>query len=155
MLGVITRTGRLWAGDSETIGEEISPKNARKGEPAVETEVAYIRLGELQVACIPGEIYPESVYGKIQDPIDAGADFQDAPPEPSIVEVLPGEKILIIGLANDELGYLVPKRQWDRAKPFAYGRQQDQYGEENSVGSDAAPIIYGALKRRVAEASSN
>lgn len=155
MLGVIKRNGRIWTGDPETLGEPITPKNSSKakGANAAETEVAYIRLGELHVACIPGEIYPESVYGKIQDPVDSGADFPDAPAEPSILQSLPGPKVLVIGLANDELGYIVPKRQWDRTAPFAYGRTQDQYGEENSVGSEAAPIIYGALAKRVQEAA--
>ena len=44
---------------------------ARKSrELAVTTEVAYLRLGELSVACIPGELYPELVYGKFQEPVD-------------------------------------------------------------------------------------
>lgn len=152
MLGVLKRKGLVWKGDPEVLGEDLSPKNARTAEGAAETEVAYVKLGELHIACIPGEIYPENVYAKVQDPVDPGADYPDAPPEPAIVETLPGKKILIIGLANDEIGYIVPKRQWDRVKPFAYGRQKDQYGEENSMGSEAAPVLYEALKRRVAEA---
>jgi hypothetical protein len=60
---------------------------------------------------------------------------------------------LLFGLANDELGYIVPKRQWDTKPPFAYGRKDPQYGEENSCGPEIAPILYGALKRRVAEAT--
>lgn len=155
MLGVLKRTGRLWTGDFEKLGPEVSPKNSRDGDPAAETEVAYVRLGDLHVACIPGEIYPENVYGKVQDPADPGADFPDAPAEPSIVDTLPGKNILIVGLANDEVGYIVPKRQWDKVKPFAYGRDKDQYGEENSLGSETAPIIYEALRRRVEEAASN
>ncbi|MCH5372356.1 MAG: hypothetical protein JJ992_00140, partial [Planctomycetes bacterium] len=42
---------------------------------------AYLRLGELDVAAIPGELYPELVYGEFQDPVDPGADFPDAPLE--------------------------------------------------------------------------
>jgi hypothetical protein len=153
MLGVLQRPGRLWTGDPEELGEVITSKNARQGKGAAETEVAYLRLGDLHIACIPGEIYPESVYGKVQDPVDPGADFPEAPIEPAILDSLPGKNVLVIGLANDELGYIVPKRQWDRVKPFAYGRDRDQYGEENSIGPEAAPIIYGALQRRVAEVS--
>lgn len=152
MLGVLKRTGRVWTGNCEELGELISAKTAKDAMPAGETEVAYIRLGELHIACIPGEIYPESVYGKYQDPVDPGADFPDAPLEKPILEILPGKKALVIGLANDELGYILPKRQWDARPPFAYGRDKDQYGEENSVGPDTAPILYGALERRVREA---
>ncbi|MGD9646635.1 MAG: neutral/alkaline non-lysosomal ceramidase N-terminal domain-containing protein [Pirellulales bacterium] len=153
MLGVLKRSGHVWTGDPEQVGDPLTSKNARGNKPAAETEVAYVRMGDLHVACIPGEVYPESVYGKIQDPIDPGADFQDAPAEKSVVELLPGKKILVIGLANDEVGYIVPKRQWDEKKPFAYGRDKDQYGEENSLGPETAPILYGALERRVQEAA--
>lgn len=154
MFGVLKRTGRVWTGDSEELGELLTAKNAKGAAPAGETEVAYVRLGDLHIACIPGEIYPESVYGKFQNPVDAGADFPDAPLEKPIMEILPGKKVLIIGLANDELGYILPKRQWDEKKPFAYGREKDQYGEENSVGPDTAPILYGALEKRVREAQA-
>lgn len=150
MMGLLKRDGRVWTGDSEELGDVLSKENAKK-DPALETEVGYVRLGELGVACIPGEIYPELVYGDIQDPIDPGADFQDAPKEPSVVEILPEERFLLIGLANDEIGYIIPLSQWDAVEPFAYGRDSDQYGEENSVGSQAAPIVMEALKKRVAE----
>jgi hypothetical protein len=154
MLGVLKRTGRVWTGNFDEVGEVVTARNSRDKDYAVETEVAYLKLGDLHVGCIPGEIYPENVYGKVQNPVDPGADFQDALPEPSIIETLPGEKILIVGLANDEIGYIVPKRQWDKVKPFAYGREKDQYGEENSLGSEAAPIVYEALQRRVKEAAA-
>jgi len=150
MMGLLKRNGRVWTGDSEELGEILTKKNIKE-EPALETEVGYLRLGELGVACIPGEIYPELVYGKIQDPVDPGADFPDAPLEPSIVEIIPEERFLLIGLANDEIGYIIPRRQWDAVEPFAYGRDRDQYGEENSIGSEAAPIVMEALRKRVAE----
>ena len=51
---------------------------------AVKSEVGYLKLGELEVAVIPGEIYPELVLGKVQTPADPGADFPDAPAEPAI-----------------------------------------------------------------------
>ena len=46
---------------------------------AVKTEVGYLKLGDLEVAVIPGEIYPELVLGKVQDPADPGADFPTRP----------------------------------------------------------------------------
>jgi hypothetical protein len=110
------------------------------------SEIAYLRLGDLEVAAIPGEIYPELVLGKVQDPVDPGADFPTAPVEPSIYGQLHGKHRMIIGLANDEVGYIVPKRQWDAAPPFCYGRKKAQYGEENSMGPDTAPLICEAFK---------
>ena len=58
---------------------------------------------------------------------------------------------MLIGLANDELGYIIPKRQWDKSPPFAYGREDAQYGEINSCSPEVAPIIMGALKDRALE----
>ena len=54
---------------------------------------------------------------------------------------------LLIGLANDEIGYIIPRRQWDMAAPFAYGRTTPQYGEINSCGPGVAPVIMGAGSR--------
>jgi hypothetical protein len=149
-LGVIERDGRRWTGDAEKLGEKVSQEPPDK-KLAVETEVAYLRLGELHVACIPGEIYPELVYGKYQQPVDPGADYPEAPLEKAIMSSLPGKKVLLFGLANDEIGYIIPKRQWDQEAPFCYGRKKAQYGEINSVGPEAAPIITQALANRVRE----
>ena len=73
--------------------------------------------------------------------------------ETPIAKILPAEKIMVLGLANDEIGYIVPKRQWDVAPPFAYGRKSAQYGEVNSVGPETARMLTDALRDRVAEAA--
>ncbi len=148
-MGVLQREGIEWTGDSETLGKPISVKNSRAAA-AVETEVAYLRLGELHIACIPGEIYPELVYGKFQEPVEANVDFPDAPLEKSVASILPGDKWLLFGLANDEIGYIIPKRQWDQRGPFAYTGKR-QYGEINSCGPEVAPIVMRALENRVRE----
>ena len=141
--GVLQREAFTWTGDPFRKGDAFD--DDKPGEPAVETEVACLRLGELSVACIPGEIYPELVYGNVQDPADAGADYPDAPVEKHLTAMLPSDKCLIIGLANDEIGYIIPKRQWDILRPYAYGRTKAQYGEVNSVGPEVAPILMKAL----------
>jgi hypothetical protein len=149
--GVLMRPVFTWTGRRDRRGDEI-PLGKTDGEQAMETEVGYLRLGELHVATIPGELYPELVYGHFQEPADPGADFLDAPLETPVVKILPSAKILVLGLANDEIGYIVPKRQWDVAPPFAYGRSSAQYGEGNSVGPETARMLMEALAERVAEA---
>lgn len=152
-LGVLQRAGLKWTGNPE----QIIPLNAESsGETALamETEVVYLRLGEVHIAGIPGELYPELVYGSVQNPADPGSDFPDAPIEPAVTQTMPGDKWLIIGLANDEIGYIIPRRQWDEQPPFCYGRAKSQYGEINSCGPSIAPIIMQALLRRVEEAAS-
>jgi hypothetical protein len=146
-LGVLSRAPFVWAGDpynAAPAGEKATGKRL-----AIRTEVGWLQLGELSVAVIPGEIYPELVLDKVQDPPDPGADFPDAPIEPAIYKQMPGPHRMLIGLANDEIGYIIPKRQWDEKPPYCYGRKQAQYGEMNSVGPDTAPILCEAFKKLV------
>jgi hypothetical protein len=122
------------------------------GEPAtaafgddLETEIGVLRIGDVEALCVPGEIYPELVIGGIQEPQDPGADFPGASPEPALEGMLDSEYRLVIGLANDEIGYILPRSQWDTESPFAYGREEAQYGEINSVGPSVAPILAEAF----------
>jgi hypothetical protein len=148
-LGVLDRQAYLWADNADQaellVGRKLEPKQM----PCVRTEVGYLRLGDLEIAAIPGEIYPELVLDKVQDPAHPGADFPDAPIEPAIYKQLKGPFRMMIGLANDELGYIIPKRQWDEKPPFCYGRKQAQYGEGNSCGPETAPILCGAFQKLV------
>jgi hypothetical protein len=138
-LGVLDRPMERWTGDP--LQPPVPLKELGTDRPAVRTEVARLQLGELAVAVIPGEIYPELVLGKVQDPADPGADFPDAPIEPSIFGSMPGPYRMIVGLGNDELGYILPKRQWDEKPPFTYGQKKTPYGEVNSLGPDTGPLI--------------
>jgi hypothetical protein len=146
--GVLDRPGDRWTGDPYMPGAPMGRRNIL-GPLAVGTEVACLRLGALHVAAIPGELYPELVAGQVVDPADPDADFPDAPIEPSVLDTLPDGPVLILGLANDEVGYIIPRRQWDREPPFAYGLDTPQYGEVNSIGPQAAPILLHALQRAV------
>ncbi len=146
-IGVLDREGYVWSGDT-TRARPSKPEDADK-RSCLKSEIAYLRLGELEVAAIPGEIYPELVLGKVQDPPDPGADFPAAPVEPAIYGQLRGKHRMIVGLANDEIGYIIPKRQWDERPPYCYGRTSPQYGEMNSLGPDTAPLICEAFRKLV------
>jgi hypothetical protein len=113
------------------------------------TEIGYLRIGDAEALLVPAEIYPELVLGGIQDPQDPGADFPGAPRERALFDLLTAEYKLVLGLANDEIGYVIPRSQWDARKPFAYGRGEDQYGEINSVGPSAAPRLAEAFAKLV------
>ena len=99
---------------------------------------------------IPGEIYPELVYGHLEDPPPPGVDFPTAPLEPTVRDIVPSDQWMLFGLANDEIGYIMPRRQWDRRPPYAYGLTSPQYGEINSCGPDVALVIMTALRQCVA-----
>jgi hypothetical protein len=146
-LGVLDRAMEPWTGDPYQPPAEA--KGEAPGDVAVRTEVAWLRLGDLDVAVIPGEIYPELVLGKVQDAHDAGADFPQAPAEPAVYQQLRGPYRMIVGLGNDEIGYILPKRQWDEKPPFTYGLSKAPYGEVNSLGPETGPLLCRAFQELV------
>jgi hypothetical protein len=106
------------------------------------TELDVIRIGDLEILTIPGELYPEIAEGGIESP--QGADYPSPPVEvPPLRSQMKGKLNMVVGLANDELGYIIPKSQWDKKPPYAYGRTKTpQYGEENSPGPEVAPTVH-------------
>ena len=147
-IGVLRRAGFASTGNPYRKGKEMNPRSSDQ-VITVESEVACLKLGELLLASIPGELYPELVYGKFQDPADPAADFPQADLEPTIMQIVGGRKWMLFGLANDEIGYLIPRRQWDTRKPYAYGRQRAQYGEANACGPEAAAVVMNGFARCV------
>jgi hypothetical protein len=53
---------------------------------------------------------------------------------------------MLIGLADDEIGYIIPKAEWDEKPPYLQNAKKAWYGEENSVGPDAAARIAAAIQ---------
>ena len=112
------------------------------------SEVDYIQLWDgnnlvAEIATVPGEIYPELVNGGITR--YPGADFPDAPFEPVLRPHMKSRYQFIFGLANDEIGYLIPNAEWDNKAPWLLDRPHRWYGEINSVGPDAAGAVTHAL----------
>jgi hypothetical protein len=114
------------------------------------TELSVFNMGPLSFATVPGEVYPEIINGGVEAP--EGGDFNGYPEEvPPVREMMTGKYKLIIGLANDEIGYIIPRSQWDVKKPFTYGRKESPYGEENSLGPGTATILHRNLKDMLSE----
>lgn len=106
----------------------------------VRTEMAAWKIGPASFLTFPGELYPEIVNGGIEAP--EGQDFLIQPVEtPPLRDKMQGKYKFVIGMANDELGYIIPKSEWDNEAPWMYGNKE-LYGEENSLGPETGPIIY-------------
>src|SRR5690606_35152806 len=109
------------------------------------SEVAALRIGPATWLSIPGEIYPEIVFGGVESP--PGQDYAIDPIEtPPLNDFMHGKYHYYIGLSNDEVGYIIPKSQWDNKKPWLYLDERETYGEVNSLGPETAPILYEGLK---------
>ncbi len=114
------------------------------------TEVAAWSLGPALFMHVPGELYPEILNGGVEAP--EGGDFGIAPVEtPSLRSKVKHSYSFFGGLSNDEIGYIIPKSQWDTKAPFTYGRESAPYGEVNSIGPETAPVIYKELSEVIGE----
>jgi hypothetical protein len=114
------------------------------------SELSVFRIGPLSFATLPGEVYPEIINGGIEAP--EGRDFNIETVEvPSVREMMSGKYKFIFCLANDEIGYIIPKSQWDVKAPFAYETKDSPYGEENSLGPETAPLLHKNIKEMLTE----
>jgi hypothetical protein len=105
------------------------------------SEVNLLAIGPVWLLTLPGEINPEIVNGGIEVPV--GADFPGEPEEiPPLRQLMQGKYDFVIGLANDEVGYIMPKTHWDVEEPYTYGAEKRFYGEINSLGAEAGPTMY-------------
>ncbi len=109
------------------------------------SEVDLLTIGDAWILTIPGEINPEIVNGGIEVP--EGADYPEGPIEvPPIRKLMKGKYNFVVGLGNDEVGYIMPKSHWDTKPPYTYGSNKGFYGEVNSLGPDTGPIVHRIVK---------
>jgi hypothetical protein len=107
-------------------GRKLLP-DVRDKQGYVHTEVNLIKIGDLWLATVPGELLPKLGLRLKKQLLDAGAKVAG-----------------VIGLANDELGYILPtedfKYPWN---PFKPGKH---YEETNSIGKEIAPRVMEGIK---------
>lgn len=114
----------------------------------VRSEAALVTIGDASIAAIPGEIYPEIVNGGVVKA--PGGDFPVDPVEiPPIRELMPGKIKFVFGLANDEVGYIIPRSEWDEKDPYLFGSHKPLYGEINSLGPETAGLIHTAIRELI------
>jgi len=121
--------------------------------PTSITEVSYMRLGDsIGVVFIPGELAPELANGKYLEPDDCVN--PEMPTEKPLFEIMPDRIKLIIGLANDEIGYILPANNYyiSETKPWVpaddkFGR--GHYPETNGTGPETPTIIAETLEELV------
>ena len=142
----------LWRTPYDEHGQEREIDEALSIDLHLRTQVTVIDLGEVQIATVPGELYPElALVGPngealTQDPLDPNADFFPTPCEEPIYRFMRETPYrIVLGLANDEVGYIIPKCQWDAYEPWTNGETESPYGEAVSPGPEMAPILNRVL----------
>lgn len=81
------------------------------GKYQVATEVGYAEFGtELAIALIPGELAPEIAFGGVDTAAESwtGTEWSYQP----MAERVGGRKLIVFGLTNDQIGYLLPDNEW-------------------------------------------
>lgn len=144
--------------------EPLSPAQACALPPGVEleSEVSLIDVGTVRLLAIPGEIFPEFIVGYGLEwtggPALAGDDapcpppVQEAPRGPFLRELLGehGRFLFVLGLANDEIGYIVPGHDFvlDEERPWVEkAKCGSHYHETNSLGPRTGPLLLRAVEK--------
>lgn len=122
-----------------------------KGTGALKTEISYLEIDTLKILMIPCELFPELAYGGyLTEEESAEGKSPDINPEP-LVKTAEDDELLIFGLANDELGYVLPPNDFmlNTVQPYmdkAIDRfNRRHYEETNSMGPRTAQFISDAF----------
>lgn len=118
----------------------------------LKTEISYFETDELKMLLLPGETFPELVYGGYLSEEESATGLgPEANPTP-LIEIVGDPNLLVFNLANDEIGYILPPNDFLLSKDAPYlDRAKDRHGrghyeETNSVGPKTAVKIAQVVK---------
>lgn len=154
LLGVMQRT-QFNYDSSEPIDDD--------NQPDVQTEVNVVDVGPLQLLSIPGEMLPELAIGgydgsmvnapgrAIVEVTDNPPDLTNAPVGPYVKDEMSGSYRWIVGLGNDEIGYIIPSYNFMLSEDSPYILEADghHYEETRSLGPTTAERIQTQTRRLV------
>lgn len=156
-------TGLLQLGaTSQLLGFTTVKDNESKSGYSIITEVGYVELGtDIVLLTVPGELVPQLVFGNVVDKTEAylGKDWEIE----CTADIIGEDKtVLVMGLCNDAIGYIVPDNDY---APFIadslwntdlgeklWGKYHRHYEEMLSAGSTAASSIMTAINNLAKDA---
>lgn len=122
---------------------------------ALKSEMTYIKLGKQKILLLPGENFPETVYGGYASAEDsATGKGPEVNPTP-LIEIAGDENLLVFGVTNDMTGYVVAPNDFvlHTTQPYlSNGRDRfdrSHYHETNSLGYNAQQTIADNFRRMV------
>lgn len=115
----------------------------KPGEYDIVTELGYMELGnEVGVVIVPGEIAPEILWGGV---IESGKTWRgESWSYPSFAETAKVQKLLCFGLANDQIGYIIPDN--DFRSMFT---ENEEINASSNKAASTLTEAFGALIERV------
>ena len=146
---------------SDLLGMTVVKDKSAPAGYSIISEVGYLEIGtDIAMVTVPGELIPQLVYGNVVDKTQSylGTDWDYDYTADIIGE---GKTVLVMGLCNDAIGYIVPDNDY---APFIadslwntelgeklFGKAQRHYEEMLSAGSTAGSSVIGALNSIVKE----
>lgn len=126
-----------------------------KSNVSIITEVSYMELGNKQIGAylIPGELSPELESGNFLT-ADNSANNTDAEYKP-LSAMNRCEHNFVIGLCNDEIGYIIPENDFFLHEWLPYFNipydsfNRKHYEETNSVGPKTAGALLEAMENLI------
>ncbi len=113
----------------------------------LKSEITYFEIGGKKLLLLPGEFFPELVFGGALGS-EESATGKGAEVNPKLLcDIVGDAHILVFGLANDELGYILPPNDFilnEKSPYIENGRDKHNrrhYEETNSMGPKTAQVI--------------
>ncbi|MCX7959403.1 MAG: hypothetical protein N3B13_10180, partial [Deltaproteobacteria bacterium] len=125
------------------------------------TEVMRMRIGDIDIQTIPGELFPELAVGGYKEPFEYSfghkiidesnsypPDLSKAPEGPYIREMMKGKVKILSGLGNDFLGYILPEYDFKLSDDYPYftSAPGDHYEETRSAGIKQVNIMLEKIR---------
>lgn len=123
------------------------------------SEIGYMEIGtDIVILTVPGELVPQLVFGEVVDKTEAylGTDWELE----CTADIIGEDKtVLVMGLCNDAIGYILPDNDYapfiadalwnsDIGKKL-FGEYHNHYEEMLSMGSKTGSTVIGALNNLV------
>ena len=109
------------------------------GSYSTVTEIGYMEMGkDVKVVFVPGEICTDLIYGGNALTAEGSVNEKDYEGK-TLCEIF-GDDIIVFGLANDAVGYIVPENDYSMALAFGH------YQELLSLGEKEATVMFEAYE---------
>ena len=132
--------------------ENNMTKSAFSNTYYVQTELSVLQIDKISIVLLPGEIFPELVWGGTIDNPDGNNNNN---PD-SLIDIAGKyniDNLIIVGLANDEIGYIIPPSDFLLHDEYPYilsvkdSKKENHYEETMSVGETCAAEIAKAFEK--------
>lgn len=119
---------------------------------ALQTEITYIKIDDLQILLLPGEPFPEVVYGGAVSAEESATGKGPEINPPALVDVVGDKDLVVFCVTNDMTGYCVVPNDYTLHKTQPYIEQgtdvkgRRHYHETNSLGYLTNEVIVEVVK---------